>query len=283
MTVADALKLYHDSLLSIYDASESRSIARLVFEKVLALNQLQMGMDRYRLLTTYQQETIKNVLAELLAHKPVQYVLGEAEFYGLTFKVNESVLIPRPETEDLVRLIIERVGKESAKSILDIGTGSGCIAVSLAKELPSATISACDIDDIALAVAAANAKANKVAVEFYNLDILNAAPGSTYDIIVSNPPYINNEEKKDISRHVLEFEPHKALFVDGTDELLFYKRIAELGKHYLNPNGMLFLEIHSAKGKETVDIFINSGYKVELLKDFVGNDRMVYATLHTAG
>jgi release factor glutamine methyltransferase len=280
MTIADALKLYHDSLLSIYDAPESRAITRLVFEKELELNQLQISMDRFRLLTTHQQQVLRDILEALLQHTPVQYALGEADFFGLQFRVGPSVLIPRPETEDLVQLVIDRTDKTTQPAILDIGTGSGCIAISIAHYLSLRNVSACDIDKDALVLARQNAMGNGVNINFFQSDVLNEDLPQQYDIIVSNPPYINNEEKKDISKHVLDFEPHKALFVDGTDELLFYKRIAELGTKFLHVKGRIFVEIHSAKGEETRQIFCDAGYNtVELLQDFAGKDRIIYATI----
>jgi release factor glutamine methyltransferase len=246
-----------------------------------------MEMDAMQLLRW------ESVLAELKKEKPIQYILGETEFYGLPFLVNENTLIPRPETEELVEWIIKSTNYEILSTklrILDIGTGSGCIAISLAKNITNAEVSAIDISEKALATAKKNAEINKVEVSFINIDILkindlaelptsNFQLPTQFDIIVSNPPYVRNLEKAEIKPNVLEYEPHLALFVEDTDALLFYRKIADLAKENLSENGMLFFEINQYLGKETVELLENLGFKnIELKKDIYGNDRMIRST-----
>ena len=280
-------------LSSLYDEKEIESFFYIILEQFhnkkridLALNP-EMEMDALQLL---RWET---VLAELKKEKPIQYILGETEFYGLRFLVNENTLIPRPETEELVEWIIESTNYElqsTTLKIVDIGTGSGCIAISLAKNLPSAQVSAIDVSQKALATANKNAEINEVKVNFINVDILDVTdlsklPSSIFhlptpiDIIVSNPPYVRNLEKAEIKPNVIEFEPHLALFVDDNDALLFYRKIAQLALKNLSENGKLFFEINQYLGKETVDLLENLGFKnVELKKDIYGNDRMIKCT-----
>ena len=226
----------------------------------------------------------------MLKEKPIQYITGEAWFYGLRFEVNENTLIPRPETEELVEWIIESQKskvKSQKISILDIGTGSGCIPISLKKEIPNAIVSAIDVSEKALEMARKNAVDNEVEVHFIlqnilEIDTLNELPISNFqfqtefDVIVSNPPYVRNLEKQEIKKNVLDYEPHLALFVEDSDALLFYRKIAQLALTSLTPNGKLFIEINQYLGKETVELLENLGFKnIELRKDFVGNDRMI--------
>jgi release factor glutamine methyltransferase len=246
-----------------------------------------MEMDAMQLLRW------ESVLSELKKEKPIQYILGETEFYGLPFLVNENTLIPRPETEELVEWIIKSTKYEIQSTklrILDIGTGSGCIAISLAKNFPNAEVSAIDVSEKALATAKKNAEINKVEVDFINVDILkindlvelptsNFQLPTQFDIIVSNPPYVRNLEKAEIKSNVLEYEPHLALFVEDTDALLFYRKIAQLAQQNLSENGKLFFEINQYLGKETVELLEDLGFKnIELKKDIYGNDRMIRST-----
>lgn len=277
-------------LSSSYDEKEIESFFYIILEQFhnkkridLALNP-EMEMDALQLL---RWET---VLSELKKEKPIQYILGETEFYGLRFLVNENTLIPRPETEELVEWILEITNYElrgTKLKVLDVGTGSGCIAISLAKNLLNAQVSAIDVSEKALATANKNAEINGVEVNFINVDILNVTdlselPSSNFhlptpiDIIVSNPPYVRNLEKAEIKPNVLEFEPHLALFVDDNDALLFYRKIAKLALKNLSENGKLFFEINQYLGKETVELLENLGFKnIELKKDIYGNDRMI--------
>ena len=224
-------------------------------------------------------------LSELMLGKPIQYILGVTEFYGLPFLVNENVLIPRPETEELVELILKEEGKGKREKgkvrVLDIGTGSGCIPIALKKNLPNADVYAIDISEKALATAQKNAEFNTVAIHFLLKNILETEDlGQQFDIIVSNPPYVRHLEKAEIKPNVLEFEPHLALFVDDNDALLFYRKITELAIKNLNPNGKLYFEINQYLGKETVALIESFGFKnVDLIKDIYGNDRMISAAL----
>lgn len=289
------LKVYKSTfiheLFSLYDEKEIESFFYIILEQFhnkkridLALNP-EMEMDALQLL---RWET---VLSELKKEKPIQYILGETEFYGLRFLVNENTLIPRPETEELVEWIIsnseglrQAQSDKSAKlKLLDIGTGSGCIAISLAKNLQNAEVSAIDVSEKALETANKNAQINEVEVNFILKNILQTEDlEHQFDIIVSNPPYVRNLEKAEIKPNVLEFEPHLALFVDDNDALLFYSKIAELAKKNLSENGRLYFEINQYLGKETVELLENLGFKeVILKKDIYGNDRMISCKLNT--
>jgi release factor glutamine methyltransferase len=247
----------------------------------------EMEMDALQLLRW------QSTLAELKKEKPLQYIVGETEFYGLPFLVNENTLIPRPETEELVELIIKSYNLQPTTynpKILDIGTGSGCIAISLAKNLTNSQVFAIDVSEKALTTAKKNAEINEVTINFIQADILkvddlenlsnsNSKLPSQYDVIVSNPPYVRNLEKSEIKPNVLEYEPHLALFVDDSDALLFYRKIAELAKKNLKENGKLYFEINQYLGKETVELLENLGFNdVVLKKDIYGNDRIIQCT-----
>ena len=222
----------------------------------------------------------QTVLDELKLGKPIQYILGDCEFYGLKFKVNPNVLIPRPETEELVDLIIHQ-NKNSEISILDIGTGSGCIAIALRKKLPLSSVTAMDISENALALAQENADLNQVEIAFFNDDALelNSQKYPQYDIIVSNPPYIANAEKKEMSRQVLEYEPHLALFFEDANPLIFYEKISDFASTNLSPQGKLYFEINQSLGLATKKLLENKGFSAEIIKDINGNDRIISAQL----
>lgn len=292
------LKTYKSTFLQelspLYDEKEIESFFYIVLECFhnkkridLALNP-EMEMDALQLLRW------ESVLSELKKEKPIQYIIGETEFYGLPFLVNENTLIPRPETEELVAWILESTKLEvqnTKLNILDIGTGSGCIAISLAKNLPNAQVAAIDVSEKALVIAKENAKVNAVEVNFIQADILkiddldqlpisNFQLPTHFDIIVSNPPYVRNLEKVEIKPNVLAYEPHLALFVEDTDALLFYRKIAELALKNLSENGQLYFEINQYLGKETVELLESLGFKnIELKKDIYGNDRMILCGL----
>ena len=284
------LKVYKSTFIkelsSLYDEKEIESFFYIILEQFhnkkridLALNP-EMEMDALQLLLW------ETVLSELKKEKPIQYILGETEFYGLRFLVNENTLIPRPETEELVEWILEITNYEleiTNLKILDIGSGSGCIAISLAKNLQNAEVSAIDVSEKALETANKNAQINEVEVNFILKNILETEDlEHQFDIIVSNPPYVRNLEKAEIKPNVLEFEPHLALFVDDNDALLFYRKIAELAKKNLSENGRLYFEINQYLGKETVELLENLGFKeVILKKDIYGNDRMISCRLNT--
>jgi release factor glutamine methyltransferase len=273
-TLAEKQAEYIISLTMICDQAEARAITLWVLEEVLNVKGPKLSLERFMVLTTHQEEVLNDYLRRLLKYEPVQYILGYAEFYGLKFKVSPAVLIPRPETEELVELVISKV-KNLKPKILDIGTGSGCIPITLKKNILQADVTSVDISEDALQIARENAKSNEVDVTFIQMDILNEIPAQKYDIIVSNPPYIGYDEKEKMNDNVLIHEPHLALFSD--DPLVFYKRIAEIAPLILNPDGKIYLEVSEFRAKDVVSIFFGIGMKAQIIKDMSGKDRIVSA------
>ena len=285
---------FFDSLKNIQDEQEIESFFFILTEYLHNLKRVDLALNPNFEISEDDVEKWNAILADLQKEKPIQYITGEAWFYGLRFEVNENTLIPRPETEELVEFILKETSNfqlpASSLNILDIGTGSGCIPISLKANLPQANVSAIDVSEKALEVAKRNAQSNKVEVNFIQANILevedlsklslpNAQNLLPLDIIVSNPPYVRNLEKEEIKKNVLDYEPHLALFVEDTDALLFYRKIAQLALKNLAPNGLLFFEINQYLGKETVELLENLGFKnIELKKDIYGNDRMVKST-----
>lgn len=274
---------FFKELDSIYPQAEIGSFFTIFASRYLQMNRAEVALDPLKLITTEQENQLMPALEQLKKHIPVQYIIGETEFFSLPFNVNPAVLIPRPETEELVEWIINDIKNQFAKkpiTILDIGTGSGCIAVSLAKNLKNANVTALDISQKALETAKKNAELNNVTVTFQQQDILEISDlPEKWGVIVSNPPYICEKEKASMEKNVLENEPPGALFVPDADPLLFYKKIAFLASKSLVSGGNLYLEINEAFGKETVLLLKETGFKdVELKKDFFGKDRMVKAT-----
>ena len=270
-------KKIEEGLANVYSDGEIKALTRIIATELLGVSQMAFYLKDDITLTTEQQALLDNAIERLKKQEPIQYILGYSDFCGLRFKVTPATLIPRPETSELVEWIAsEATGKES---ILDIGTGSGCIAVSLASKMPQSTVTAWDISHEALAVAAENSKANGQAVTFEQVDILAYEPtGEQFDIIVSNPPYIKENEKEAMYANVLDWEPHTALFVPDNDPLLFYRAIAEKGLTLLKPGGRLYFEINRAHGKETMEMLAALGYtNIELRKDFAENERMIRA------
>ncbi|MFP9100219.1 peptide chain release factor N(5)-glutamine methyltransferase [Flavobacterium sp. RHBU_24] len=270
-------KQFTETLTPIYGADEAESIFNISLEEITGLRRVDLIMNPDSVLTDVQKDRWESVLAQLQEQKPIQYIFGKAHFYGLEFKVTENTLIPRPETEQLVEWIIHENKNRQDITILDIGTGSGCIAISLADNLKQAFVSALDVSAEALAVAEENAMANNITVDFIQEDILTTASlPQRYDIIVSNPPYVRNLEKHEIKPNVLDFEPHLALFVNDNDPLIFYHKIAQLAKVYLKKNGTLYFEINQYLGSQTGQMLESEGFKnVILRKDMYGNDRMI--------
>lgn len=264
------------TLLPVYDAMEAESFFYLALEQWQQLKRIDLALQPELEFTNAQLLQWEQLQLDLLRQQPIQYLLGQTEFCGLKFEVTPYTLIPRPETEELVSLIVMD-HPQFAGRILDIGTGSGCIAISLAHQLPNAQVSAIDVSPEALVLASKNATSNNVAVGFMLQDILQTnGLGASYDIIVSNPPYVRELEKKEIQPNVLEYEPHLALFVSDDDPLLFYRKIAQLAQKSLLPNGKLYFEINQYLGKETVELLSDMNFTaIQLLKDFYGNDRMV--------
>jgi len=276
MTVKNYKEIFKNELLSIYDEQEIDSFFYIILEKIHNLKRIDLALNPETIMDGSDLKQWKSIVSDLKVEKPIQYILGETEFYGLRLEVNENTLIPRPETEELVELIIKEEGKVK---ILDIGTGSGCIAISLAKNLPNAEVFAIDVSEKALITAKRNAEINAVKVTFWLKNILETEDlEQQFDVIVSNPPYVRNLEKAEIKPNVLEYEPHLALFVEDDDALLFYRKIAQLAKKNLNPEGKLYFEINQYLGKETVQLLEDLGFgAVELIQDIYGNDRMISA------
>jgi release factor glutamine methyltransferase len=268
------------NLLPFYDEMEAESFFYLILENQRQLRRIDLALNIDLLFSNEEILIWDAILEKLQLEIPIQYILGTTQFYGLEFNVNENVLIPRPETEELVEWIISsavNMLKFTNLKILDIGTGSGCIAISLVKNIPNAEVFAIDISDNALATAKENADLNKVTVAFIQRNILETKDlEQQFDIIVSNPPYVRNLEKAEIKRNVLENEPHLALFVEDNDALIFYRKIAELATKNLSAEGKLFFEINQYLGKETVELLEKMQFKnIELRKDIYGNDRMI--------
>jgi len=264
-------------LQGLYPDTEIKSFSNLIIEKVSGFSRTEIIVNKNTLFSVEQRHVIENFIEKLKEYVPIQYILGETEFFGLPFQVNESVLIPRPETEELVDWIRNENDRNANPSILDIGTGSGCIAISLKHEFTNATVDAFDISEKALETAQSNATLNKLEVTFSKVDILNAPETyQKWDIIVSNPPYVTEQEKSTILPNVLEHEPHLALFVSDNGPLLFYRCIAVFAQQHLKPKGKLYFEINRQFGKATVDLLTAMGFgNVELRKDISGNDRMI--------
>ena len=277
MKISDLKSIFKKTLSELYPSEEIQSFFNILSEKYLNLSRIEIALNRDRRLTETEAEKFQKAILRLQNHEPIQYIIGETEFYGLPFKVNTHTLIPRPETEELVEWILSEFPPSGARGILDIGTGSGCIAISLAKNLPNAKISALDISEEALKIAEANAKLNKVEVNFFQTDILAAETlPKQYDVIVSNPPYVRELEKKQMQQNVLKYEPHSALYVKDEDPLLFYRAISRLAKNHLNPGGKLFFEINEYLAYEMTELLKAEGFKnIEIKKDIYGKDRML--------
>lgn len=283
-----------NKLLSIYDAGEAAAISKIVTAHF---------DNSGKTLTEEHIQELQQITQQLLSRRPIQYVLNEAWFYGLKLKVNESVLIPRPETEELADWLIKEVKSEKWNlerkkqaadyaqlsiinyplSILDIGTGSGCIPISIKKNIPEAEVTAVDVCSEALQVAIGNAVTHETEIDFKLLDFLDESRWNElgmFDYIISNPPYIKSSERKTMSEHVLQYEPHKALFVPDEDALIFYKKINEFALQHLKTGGSVYFEINQQLGKETAEVFKKCGFaNVDLKKDMSGNERFVKADL----
>ena len=293
MTTREYYRHFLLKIQAIYQLSEATVIADMVFEQLAGIKRSDFIKDPAKPISTKIKEGLDQALAELLTHKPVQYVLGTCWFHHLKFKVNEAVLIPRPETEELVSHLIEdyknniyRVNQPSTKisrdqlRILDIGTGSGCIPVSLKKNLAGAEITAIDISDKALDIARENAETHHVDIQFIELDFLDESSWETqpvFDIIISNPPYIPFAEKDKLDKNVTDFEPHRALFVPDKDPLLFYGKIARFGKTHLAENGRIYLEAHADYTHDVAVVLKTYYADVKVIKDMQGRDRMIIA------
>ena len=267
-----------DALRGHYPDSEALSLAKMLLTEAFGFSTLELYGGKDKEISGNRLRDLHEMLSRLKKNEPIQYIIGTESFCGLTFEVNPNVLIPRPETQELVRWI-EADWKSVPCRILDIGTGSGCISISLAKFLEGAKVESWDISEGALQVARRNCVRNEAEVLLRQQDVLNAVPeGELYQVIVSNPPYICEKEKVDMDANVLDWEPETALFVPDADPLLFYRKIAELGVSMLCEGGALYFEINRAYGEETLRMLEGLGYRqLELRKDDFGNDRMIKA------
>jgi release factor glutamine methyltransferase len=292
MTIKQHRAHFNKSLKHLYPTSEIDSFFFLILEEFMGLKRIDIVLKSDFLIDKKSLNLMQIATKQLEQEIPIQYIIGKTEFFGLPFHVNKEVLIPRPETEELVEQVLKKVSliktcnssknetiKEKQLKVLDIGTGSGCIAISLKKQLPSSEVSALDVSNKALRVAKKNALLNNVDINFIHLDILKTNDlEKLYDVIISNPPYVRELEKKEIKNNVLNNEPHLALFVDNKNPLLFYNKIAELAKKFLIKNGQLHFEINQYLGKETIKLLAEKGFKnIQLKKDIFGNDRIITA------
>ena len=285
MLTLEKLKYYREQLCSIYDYEEANSLILILLEHYFKIDRIKMAMEPDLRLSESEMLTFHFAVKDLLKNKPIQYIIGETEFCDLKFKVNENVLIPRPETSEMVYKIVnsQQSTVNRHRSIIDIGTGSGCIAISLAKAFPESQVFALDVSEEALKVAKENAINNNVNVNFIHDNILNLKNiiETKFDIIVSNPPYVRELEKAEMHNNVLEWEPHKALFVSDNDPLIFYRGILEFAKSHLKENGEIWFEINEFLGKEMTDLCHELGFSnVEIHKDFRGKERIL--AIHNA-
>ncbi len=284
MILSQFRSIFSEKLIPLYGVDEVQSFFRIIVDHYLGLQPVDLVLQKDKKLTESELYQLNNAQERLQKEEPIQYILGETEFYGLSFKVTPDVLIPRPETEELVAWVLESLKNRKLKThnsesvtILDIGTGSGCIAISLAKQLPNAKVYAIDVSTKALAVAKENAAINKVSIEFIIQDILKTAElPRIFDIVVSNPPYVRMLEQEEMQKNVLDNEPALALYVSDTDPLVFYKKIAALAAEKLSKNGLLFFEINQYLGQEMHQLLETENFEaIELKKDLFGADRMI--------
>ncbi len=274
----DITQYIRNELNLLYTPSEIRTLTHMILEQVAGLSAADILAGKLNDLSNDNIAKIEEMTQRLKKSEPIQYVLGEAHFYNRTFKVTPDVLIPRPETEELIEWIVGDA-HGTTPQLFDIGTGSGCIAITLAKELPGATVHACDISAKALTIAQYNAKHNDAPITIRQQDILTDKNSPIqYDIIVSNPPYITQSEQQAMSSNVLSYEPHLALFIPDDDPLLFYRHIAQYATEHLTNNGALYFEINAYNGAETVELLHKLGFRnVTLRNDISGNPRMIKA------
>jgi release factor glutamine methyltransferase len=285
--ISDVIRFFREELKDIYEPGEVETFISYCFEAYLNFSKTDLLLKIKDTMSESELLKFNFAVKQLKQQRPIQYILGKADFYKLQFVVNEQVLIPRPETEELVELIIRDVMQTDARDILDIGTGSGCIAIALKKNIPAATVAALDVSEAALNIAAQNAALNQVAVSFFKQDILNAnalpmGVPKQFDCIVSNPPYVCFSESNKMEKNVLEHEPHLALFVPDEDPLLFYKVIADFALTHLKPKGKLYFEINVAYGLETKQMLEKKGFKnVILISDLNNKNRILQGSLYS--
>jgi release factor glutamine methyltransferase len=271
----DSKKYITDNLEGLYDKNEIESFIYLIFKHLFGYGRKEMILMRNEILSSENMERIHNIVERLKVYEPIQYILGEAEFYGLKFIVKPGVLIPRNETEELADIIIKR-NKHKKITLLDIGTGTGCIPIAVKKYLPESEVWSCDISETALSVAKENASRNSVDIFFVQFDILSEKtfPVTGFDIIVSNPPYVTEKEKELMQPNVLDYEPHLALFVPDYDPLMFYRAIVEKSTVLLKKGGEIYFEINEMYGDDIRKLLENNNFTAEIVKDINGKDRI---------
>ena len=278
MTFREIFSNYTTALQTSYSKGEVSAITHIIFNHFAGLSKSQLAVSGDKIPDTATAAALQESLEKLLKHIPVQYITGEVWFYNLKFKVNDQVLIPRPETEELVEEAINFLKDTKGKTVLDIGTGSGCIPISIKRNIPDAEIISIDISLDALQTAAENAATNNVTIDFKEMDFLDEEMHHTlpvFDIIISNPPYIPENDKASLDKNVMLHEPHLALFVPQNDPLLFYRKIFLFAKEHLAKRGKIFMEVHEEYAKETSAIFNGDNYLTEIKKDMQGKERMV--------
>ena len=278
MIISELKEFFKNQLSEIYTDSEISELFSIFCNQILGMDKFELRISQHHIISEEQTRVFKKLISELKTGKPYQQILGETEFYGLKFFVDENVLIPRPETEELLELTISEIQKRNLKNtkILDIGTGSGIIPIVLKNKLPQAKVSAIDFSEKALETAKKNADFHKLDIKFIHQNYLQENLSEVYDIIISNPPYIGTDEETDIADSVKEFEPKMALFSPTSNALIFYEKIADDCKNHLAENGMVFLEINQKLGEETKALFTDVLSEVYLVKDISGNDRFVW-------
>lgn len=283
MRLKEVRDIFHKELDLVYGKDEVDSFFFILIDSYYHVNRIELALNPEIAINKEEQEHIFKALHDLKKEKPIQYILGETNFFGLPFRVNNEVLIPRPETEELVQWILDSVKKDEELKILDIGTGSGCIAITLAYKIPKGKVFAMDVSTGALKIAEENAKLNNVEIVFIEADILSNCSSvfdeCKFDVIVSNPPYVRKSEKAEIKNNVLENEPHLALFVDDDDALQFYKSICQFCVDNLKEKGLLFFEINEYLGDQMRELLREGNFNnIELKQDLFGKERMIKAT-----
>ncbi len=278
MNIQEAYLLVKRRLATLYDTREAENIADMLIEFCTEITRTERIITKNKLLSIDHELLLMKSIDRLINHEPIQYIIEKSWFYRHEFKVNKNVLIPRPETEELIQHIIKNNSSENP-SIIDIGTGSGCIAISLKKDI-TCQVTAIDISEQALSIADYNANKLEADITFKSINFIDESKWNNlgyYDIIVSNPPYIKNKEQSEMHKNVLEYEPHLALFVEDDDPLLFYRKIAMFGKSNLNPNGYIYVEINDSLGEETTNLFQEYQYNTAIYKDLQGKERIIVA------
>ena len=278
MTIKELYSEFLTELKDLHETGEAAAITKIIFEHFAKVSSSDIIIHAKNEIDVDVIKLLQNALMQLKRHVPVQYITGKTWFYNLSFEVSNAVLIPRPETEELVLEAINFLKENAGKKVLDIGTGSGCIPISIKKNIPNAIVTSVDVSEAAIIVAKKNAVENKVEINFLKVDFLNERNYkelAEFDLIISNPPYIPENEKKNLDKNVTDYEPHLALFVPNNDPLIFYKKILIFAENHLKIGGKILLEVHEDFAKKTADIFIAANYEVEIKSDMQGKERML--------